>query len=139
MFVDASILVAIINREAGWEVLSERLADGQHLTFSSLVRFEAVLGVARAAAEKAKRRATAETMKEARISVEDLLAAMNAEEISLSSEIGSLAIEASMRYGKAVGHPADLNMGDCFAYACAKSLGVPLLYKGDDFPKTDLA
>lgn len=139
MFVDASILVAIINREAGWEVLSERLADGQHLIFSSLVRFEAVLGVARAAAEKAKRRATAETMKEARISVEDLLAAMNAEEISLSSEIGSLAIEASMRYGKAVGHPADLNMGDCFAYACAKSLGVPLLYKGDDFARTDLA
>ncbi len=36
-------------------------------------------------------------------------------------------------------HPAALNMGDCFAYACAKALAVPLLYKGDDFAQTDLA
>ena len=38
-----------------------------------------------------------------------------------------------------VGHPARLNMGDCFAYACAKRLDAPLLYKGDDFARTDLA
>ncbi len=58
--------------------------------------------------------------------------------VDIDAKIGSLAIEASMRYGKAVGHSADLNMGDCFAYACAKSLNVPLLYKGEDFAKTDL-
>ena len=40
--------------------------------------------------------------------------------------------------GKAVGHQADLNLGDCFAYACAKKLDVPLLYKGNDFLLTDL-
>ncbi|HYE45293.1 MAG TPA: type II toxin-antitoxin system VapC family toxin, partial [Caulobacter sp.] len=35
-------------------------------------------------------------------------------------------------------HPAKLNLGDCFAYALAKRLDAPLLYKGDDFAKTDI-
>ena len=35
-------------------------------------------------------------------------------------------------------HPAKLNMSDCFAYACARSHGAPLLYKGDDFSGTDV-
>ncbi len=38
-----------------------------------------------------------------------------------------------------MGHPAQLNFGDCFAYALAKSLDVQLLYKGGDFGKTDIA
>lgn len=43
------------------------------------------------------------------------------------------------RYGKGRGHPAQLNFGDCFSYACARAAGVPLLYVGTDFAKTDLA
>ena len=35
-------------------------------------------------------------------------------------------------------HLAQLNLGDCFTYACAPSLGAPLLCKGDDFPRTDI-
>ncbi|MGN8544512.1 type II toxin-antitoxin system VapC family toxin [Bradyrhizobium sp. C9] len=35
-------------------------------------------------------------------------------------------------------HPAQLNLGDCFASACAKTYRAPLLHKGDDFPRTDL-
>lgn len=50
----------------------------------------------------------------------------------------TLAQEAARKYGRGR-HSAALNMGDCFAYACAKSLGATLLYKGDDFTKTDLA
>ena len=49
------------------------------------------------------------------------------------------ALAAYARYGKGSGHPARLNLGDCFAYAMAKQHGVPLLYKGDDFSQTDLA
>lgn len=41
-------------------------------------------------------------------------------------------------FGKGSGHPARLNFGDCFAYALAKVTGEPLLYKGDDFPHTDV-
>jgi ribonuclease VapC len=50
-----------------------------------------------------------------------------------------LAIDAFARYGKGRGHPAQLNIADCLSYACAKKLGVPLLYKGNDFARTDLA
>ena len=50
----------------------------------------------------------------------------------------SLAADAYARYGKGR-HVAALNMGDCFAYACAKAHGARLLYKGDDAARTDLA
>lgn len=49
------------------------------------------------------------------------------------------ALDAAARYGKRSGHPAQLNMGDCFAYACAHVHGARLLYKGNDFAQTDLA
>tara|TARA_R110002167_G_scaffold79540_3_gene219313 strand:- start:408 stop:800 length:393 start_codon:yes stop_codon:yes gene_type:complete len=42
-----------------------------------------------------------------------------------------------LRYGKGL-HPAGLNFGDCFAYALAKERGEPLLYKGNDFSRTDI-
>ena len=48
------------------------------------------------------------------------------------------AAAAFDRFGKRC-HPADLNMGDCFAYACAKTNGAGLVYKGNDFAQTDLA
>jgi ribonuclease VapC len=48
------------------------------------------------------------------------------------------ARRAFRRYGKGR-HPARLNFGDCFAYALAKATGEPLLFKGDDFSKTDIA
>lgn len=47
------------------------------------------------------------------------------------------AFSAFSRYGKGQ-HPAKLNFGDCMSYALAKSLGAPLLFKGDDFAKTDI-
>ncbi|MEF2550646.1 type II toxin-antitoxin system VapC family toxin [Aurantimonas sp. A2-1-M11] len=49
----------------------------------------------------------------------------------------STAIEAYARYGKGR-HPAALNFGDCFAYACARHFNLPLLFKGDDFARTDI-
>lgn len=48
------------------------------------------------------------------------------------------AIDAYGRFGKCTRHPAQLNFGDCFAYALAKELNQSLLYKGDDFSKTDV-
>jgi ribonuclease VapC len=49
-----------------------------------------------------------------------------------------LARQAYGAYGKGTGHPAKLNFGDCFACALAKIIGEPLLFKGDDFSRTDL-
>ena len=48
------------------------------------------------------------------------------------------AVDAYARFGKSTKHPAQLNFGDCFAYALAKELNQPLLYKGDDFSQTDI-
>ena len=49
-----------------------------------------------------------------------------------------LAREAYRDFGRGSGHPAGLDFGDCFAYALAKSLNEPLLFKGDDFGHTDI-
>ena len=46
--------------------------------------------------------------------------------------------EAFVRFGRGSGHPAKLNMGDCFSYALARTRGLPLLFKGDDFIHTDI-
>lgn len=52
-------------------------------------------------------------------------------------ELGESALAAFLRYGQA-NPPARLNLGDCFAYALAKTLDAPLLYKGDNFARTDV-
>jgi ribonuclease VapC len=49
-----------------------------------------------------------------------------------------MAADAFQRYGKGQGHPAQLNMGDCAAYALAKTTNEPLLFIGNDFSQTDI-
>lgn len=68
---------------------------------------------------------------------EDLVARENIEITSFDEYLANLAFDAYRRYGKGR-HPAKLNMGDCAAYALAKSRGWPLLCKGEDFTQTDI-
>lgn len=138
MFIDASVIVAILGREPGAEELEKRLAaaEGPFL-ISPLVRFEAAVALARQ--KSGNRKPTANLLKLASDAVAAFAEDISAEEIPVTAEIGRLALEACASYGKAVGHAADLNFGDCFAYACAKALQVPLIYKGSDFAHTDLA
>jgi ribonuclease VapC len=58
----------------------------------------------------------------------------------VSFDLGQLAVAkaAYTRFGRGTGHPANLNMGDCFAYAVAKTRRLPLLFKGNDFIHTDV-
>jgi len=58
--------------------------------------------------------------------------------VSFDPPHARVAVEAWLRFGQGR-HPASLNLGDCLAYATARLAGRPLLCKGDDFPKTDLA
>lgn len=58
--------------------------------------------------------------------------------VDFTFEMYRHAVSAFERYGKGVGHPAQLNFGDCMAYAVAKVHDLPLLYKGDEFAKTDI-
>jgi len=63
-------------------------------------------------------------------------AALDVEPVTLAQV--EIAREAWARYGKGGGHPAQLNFGDCFAYALAKHLDEPLLIVGNDFVHTDV-
>ena len=56
---------------------------------------------------------------------------------SVDSDQANIARRAFRDFGRGR-HPAELNFGDCFSYALAKSLGLPLLFKGNDFSKTDI-
>jgi ribonuclease VapC len=53
-------------------------------------------------------------------------------------ELIEAARQAYRDFGKTSGHPAKLNFGDCFSYALAKSKGEPLLFRGQDFSRTDV-
>lgn len=69
---------------------------------------------------------------------EEWFQALGIEIVTVTPEQGTLAVKAFFEYGKGR-HPARLNLSDCFAYALAKSRGLPLLFKGNDFSQTDLA
>ncbi|MFY9642516.1 MAG: type II toxin-antitoxin system VapC family toxin [Rhodomicrobium sp.] len=138
MFIDASVIVAILAGEPGCDELEKRLGDiGSPFFVSPLVKFEASAALARQ--KGANRKPSPEILRQAQKAVDAFVEDIGAEEVPISPEVGRIALDASAAYGKAVGHAADLNFGDCFAYACAKFLGVPLLYKGNDFAHTDLA
>jgi ribonuclease VapC len=129
MFVDASAIVGILAREIDAPNLAARVTQAERLFTSPLTVYEAVLGLARSRNM---------SIDEAQIAVSDFLSGIRAEIISITEEVGRDAIRAFDRFGRGR-HPARLNMGDCFAYACARSLAVPLLFKGDDFSLTDIA
>lgn len=67
----------------------------------------------------------------------ELLAAADAVVVDFGPEHWTEAVSAWWRFGKGR-HPANLNLGDCLAYATARVAGLPLLAKGDDFPRTDI-
>ncbi len=139
MFIDASAIFAILNREAGYEDLARRINDvADQLYTSPLSRFEASVSLARQRSGKDKK-PSPELVQECAALVSAFMEEVKAKDIHITSSIGDGAIRAASEYGKAVGHSADLNFGDCFTYACAKEYSLKLIYKGNDFSETDLA
>jgi len=67
-----------------------------------------------------------------------LLLELEIEVVAFTRDLAVLAIAAYRQYGKGTGHAAGLNFGDCFSYALAKLRNEPLMFKGDDFSRTDL-
>ncbi|MDE2391976.1 MAG: type II toxin-antitoxin system VapC family toxin [Rhodospirillales bacterium] len=139
MFIDASAIIAILNREPGSEELVKRLSSNEkQVLCSPVTRFEAVIGLARSRSGT-HRSADARQIQVAEAAVDLFLEEAMARSVMITDSLGAGAVQAAKDYGRAVGHDADLNFGDCFAYACAKGYRAALLYKGDDFAKTDLA
>ena|SRR5215472_4934080 len=129
MFVDASAIVAILTREPEADTLADVLGNASSPITSPIAIFEAALGICR------KRHASVE---EAEQDVGEFLALAGVRTVAITDNDGHTALAAFSRYGKGRGHPAQLNLGDCFAYAAAKNAGMTLLFKGDDFDKTDI-
>ena len=71
--------------------------------------------------------------------LDDLIVQTGIEVEAVTPQQADIARAAYRDFGKGSGHPAGLNFGDCFAYALAKSMREPLLFKGDDFSHTDVA
>lgn len=130
MFLDSSAMVAMIHPEPDAEIYASRLEESGEGFTTALHMFETVVALCRL------RKALIE---ETTFIVEEFLRRARVQMIAIEGDDHVGALQAFQAYGKGTGHPAQLNMGDCFAYAVAKRLGLSLLYKGYDFKHTDLA
>jgi ribonuclease VapC len=124
--VDTSALVAILTDEVGSAQLKHAIVSSEQSFISAptLLELRQVIGGRKQRGGIALANA--------------LLVSTGTITLAWTPEMADLATEAFLKYGKGQGHPAQLNFGDCFSYALAKSLGAPLLFKGDDFSQTDI-
>lgn len=129
MFVDSSVIVAILSREADAPDLARRLENAAPHITSPLVVLESAM-----------RLSTKLDMDPAAVhaAIELFLAEAEIEVTPIDRNDAAVAVQAFAKYGKGRSHPARLNLADCLSYACAKNRGLALLYKGEDFALTDI-
>jgi ribonuclease VapC len=126
VIVDASALLAIVFSEPERDRFLEIADSAGDLTISVINFVEAGIKVDR---DADARRAPA---------LDKIVAEFAIGIAPVTVEQGRLARQAHEKYGRGSGHPARLNLGDCFAYALARMRREPLLFKGDDFTRTDI-
>ena len=125
VFTDASALIAIIAGEADAAELPDLLEADRVRLCSAVSVWETVAGLCRSYTC---------SVPAARTHVRRFLEAGDVRFVGIGEREFDIAVEAYAHYGKGR-HPAGLNMGDCFAYACARVNGAKLLFKGEDFTK----
>lgn len=125
MILDSSAIVGIVLREPGFEALVRKLARAEALAVGAPTLAEAGIVL------------TARLGRDASGLLQGLLREWDVQTVSFGEEHWREAVTAYERFGRAR-HPAQLNFGDCLAYAVARLSGEPLLCTGRDFPKTDL-
>jgi ribonuclease VapC len=127
MVIDSSAIVAILMTEAEADIFSRLLAGETKLAISAVTFHEASIVMAGKKGSPHAARFVDEFVRDLEI------------EIAIATIEDALAArETYFRFGRGY-HRAGLNLADCFSYALAKSRGVPLLFKGDDFSQTDVA
>ena len=126
MIVDSSVVVAILTVEPEAEEFSDKIIAAKVCRMSVANFFEAaiVLDSKRSGAISRK--------------LDDLVREAKIQLTAVDEAQARIAREAYRDFGKGSGHKAQLNFGDCFAYALAKTLNEPLLFKGNDFSHTDV-
>jgi len=125
MVVDSSALVAILREEPGHERLLPKALSADRTVVGAPIAFEAAMVL------------SGRWHRDARSTLHGLLRSIGAEIVPFSEEHYEASVSAFLRYGKGR-HPAGLNFGDCMSYAFARVSGLPLLYVGNDFSKTDI-
>ena len=126
MILDASAVIAILRAEPEARSYAQAIASARSRRVSAVNYVEAAVVIDGSRDPIASRRFD-DLFRTAQVVIEPVTEAQ-----------GQVAREAYRDFGKGSGHPASLNLGDCFAYALAKATGEPLLFKGDDFTHTDL-
>ena len=124
--VDSSVIIAILTREDDLErVAAFLLSDApKFVSAGTLMESGTVVG----------RKIGSEGLANLRT----LLEKTQIETVPFDASQAEVGVQAYMRFGKGSGHRAELNFGDCFSYALAKTRNLPLLFKGDDFIHTDI-
>ncbi|MBS1167584.1 MAG: twitching motility protein PilT [Proteobacteria bacterium] len=126
MIVDTSAIVAILYREPEAAAFVRLIHDADVCRISVASYVELSMVVESQLGPEGMRQAEA-FIRRAGVIIE-----------SVTVDQGELARQAFLDFGKGR-HKAGLNFGDCFSYALAKAMGEPLLFKGDDFSRTDVA
>ena len=125
MILDTSALIAVLFREPEADHYTQLIHDADRCLISAGTFLELSIVLERQAAPEAERQCEM-FFRRAGIVIEPF-----------TVEQAHIARQASHDFGKGR-HAAGLNFGDCFAYALSKATGEPLLFKGDDFKKTDI-
>jgi ribonuclease VapC len=123
--LDSSAVVAIFKKEPELEAFQEKIRDANRVFLSAVSYLEISMVLAGSVFAGALEELDA------------FLREWKVEVLPFDEAQAKIARKAFMKYGKGL-HPAGLNFGDCAAYALAASNGAPLLFKGDDFSKTDI-
>lgn len=119
-------MFAILANEPERELFTRTIGEADHPRISAASLVETRVVVEARLGPRQRRRLDA------------LLRTLQIEIVPFDEEQATIASDAYRDYGRGSGHPARLNLGDCYAYALASQTGEPLLYKGDDFSHTDL-
>jgi ribonuclease VapC len=127
LIVDSSALLAIIRDEPMAVACLQTMLDSQENRISAASYLEAAI-----VADRLPESPDAATF-------DDLIEQLSIIVEPLTARQAAIAREAYGQFGKGIGHSARLNFGDCFAYALAKAMAEPLLFKGVDFTHTDVA
>lgn len=127
MIVDTSAIVAVLRGESDAERYRNALASAVTIRMSAATLVETGVVVDSTRDPVVSRR------------LDELLALIGVVVEPLTPEQAGVARAAYRDFGRGSGHPARLNLGDCFSYALARTTGEPLLFKGDDFGHTDIA
>jgi ribonuclease VapC len=124
--LDSSAIVAILRDEPDGPALRACLKAHRPRRISDFTALELMVVMYRRFGEEGSRLA------------EEFLRRFAVTRVAVDARIADEALRAYQRYGKGGGHTAQLNMGDCIAYATARLQKAPLLFKGNDFRQTDI-